>query len=79
MPFAAILSIALTASCSKDILEGNYSRDSYVVVDEKDSTDIPYGGGLQPGADINSGDGMIDNKPVVDGWDDSDAVDMIVS
>lgn len=70
----------ITASCSKETIEGSYSRDDSVVVEEKDTIrpDTPHGGNNGTGADIDSGDGMV-NDPTIDGWGDGDSSDMIVS
>ncbi len=78
MPLAAILAMIFTVSCSKEYIEGSYSREDSAVVEDKDSTATSHGGNAGSGTDINSGDGMVDD-PVVDGWDDGDSVDMIVS
>ena len=80
MPLAAMLVMIFTVSCSKETIEGSYSRDDSVVVEDKDTTKpgtMP-GGNVKPGADVDSGDGMV-NDPDVDGWGDGDSSDIIVS
>lgn len=80
MLFAAMSVMTITASCSKETIEGSYSRDDSVLVEEKDTTapDTPHGENTGPGADIGSGDGMV-NDPTIDGWGDGDTSDIIVS
>ncbi len=73
MPLAAMLVMIFTVSCSKETIDS-------VVVEDKDTTKpgtLP-GGNVKPGADVDSGDGMV-NDPDVDGWGDGDSSDIIVS
>ncbi len=80
MPLAAMSVMIFTASCSKETIEGSYSRDDTVVVEDKDTTKpgTSHGGNSDSGAEAGPGDNKVD-KPNVDGWEDGDSTDITVS